>query len=98
MTTMGIRELTRHTSKAVHRAAAGETLIITEHDEPVAMLVPLPQTGDEEVDRLVREGRLIPPSNPGGVAAVLAVTPYVSDDEGGTDSADIVSELREDRL
>jgi len=95
-TTMGIREVTRHTSKVIHRAAAGETVLITEHDRPIAMLVPLPQTGDPEVDRLIREGQLTPAANPGGVAALLAIRPAAGD--GGGDAAEAVSELREDRV
>jgi antitoxin (DNA-binding transcriptional repressor) of toxin-antitoxin stability system len=93
---MGIREVTRNTSKVIHRAAAGETVVITEHDQPIAMLVPLPDTGDPAVDALIREGKLTPASNPGGIAALLAIKPVAaSNDE---DTADIVSEQREDRL
>ncbi|HTI21099.1 MAG TPA: hypothetical protein VL652_08905 [Kutzneria sp.] len=95
-TTVGIREVTRHTSQVVHRAAAGETMVITEHDRPIAMLVPLPATGSPVVDQLIREGKLTPASNPAGVAALLAITPHPASDE--TDSADVMSELREDRL
>jgi antitoxin (DNA-binding transcriptional repressor) of toxin-antitoxin stability system len=95
-TTMGIREVTRHTSKVIHRAAAGETVLITEHDQPIAMLVPLPATGDPMVDALIREGKLTPASNPGGMAALLAIRP-VQAGEGG-DTAQIVSELREDHV
>src|SRR5262245_34526106 len=97
MTTMiGIRELTRHTSKVIHRAAAGETVLITEHDQPIAMLVPLPRTGDPRVDALIREGKLTPASNPGGVAALLAIEPVPASD--GSDTAAVVSDLREERL
>lgn len=95
-TTMGIREVTRHTSKVIHRAAAGETVVITEHDKPIAMLVPLPNTGDPTVDRLIREGKLTPASNPGGLAALLAIKPAGASDD--TDTAEIVSELRGDRV
>ena len=93
---MGIREVTRNTSKVIHRAAAGETVVITEHDRPIAMLVPLPRTGDPAVDELILQGRLTPASNPGGLAALLAVTPVDASD--GKDSAAVVSELRDDRL
>jgi len=95
MTTVGIREVTRNTSRLIHRAAAGETLVITEHDQPIAMLVPLPRTGDPAVDQLIREGRLTPAANPGGVAALLAVEPVPASDS--SDTAEAVSELREDR-
>jgi antitoxin (DNA-binding transcriptional repressor) of toxin-antitoxin stability system len=93
---MGIRELTRHTSRVIHQAAAGETVLITEHDRPIAMLVPLPSTGDPRIDELIREGKLTPASNPGGVAALLAIRPAPA--SGGGDAADVVSELRADRL
>jgi antitoxin (DNA-binding transcriptional repressor) of toxin-antitoxin stability system len=93
--TVGIRELTRQTSKMIHRAAGGETVLITEHDQPIAMLVPLPRTGDPVVDRLIREGELTPASNPGGIAALLAIKPVAASD--ATDSADVVSDLRGDR-
>jgi prevent-host-death family protein len=95
-TTMGIREITRNTSKVIHRAAAGETVVITEHDRPIAMLVPLPSTGNAAVDEMIRDGRLTPASNPGGVAALLAITPL----EPGShaDTAEVVSEQREDRV
>ena len=94
--TVGIREMTRQTSKMIHRAAGGETVLITEHDQPIAMLVPLPQTGDPVVDELIRAGELTPASNPGGVAALLAIKPVASAEE--IDSTEIVSEQRDERL
>lgn len=93
--TVGIREITRNTSKIIHRAAAGETVLITEHDQPIAMLAPLPSTGDAEVDALIRDGTLTPASNPGGLAALLAITPAPPE---GPDGAEVISELREERL
>jgi prevent-host-death family protein len=93
---IGIRELTRHTSKVIHRAAAGETVLITEHDRPIAMLVPLPDTGNPAVDMLIREGKLTPAANPAGVAALLAITPVPASD--GEDTARVVAEQREDRM
>src|SRR5690348_15352630 len=95
-TTMGIREVTRHTSQVIHRAAAGETVLITEHDRPIAMLVPLPSTGDPVVDEMIRAGELTPASNPGGIDALLAIKPVPASNE--LTAADVVSELREDRL
>jgi valyl-tRNA synthetase len=41
-------------------------------------------------------GQLVPASNPGGVTALLKVTPVAANDD--SDTAKIVSELREDRL
>jgi hypothetical protein len=60
------------------------------------MGVPLPQTGDPEVDRLIRDGKLTPAVSPGGIAALLAMTPAPASDNG--DTAEAVSELRDDRL
>src|SRR5262249_4215843 len=94
--TMGIREVTRHTSKVIHEAAAGETVVSTEHDRPIAMLVPLPDTGDPAVDQLIREGKLSPESNRGEPAALLAIMPVAAGDD--SDTADVVSDLRADRM
>jgi hypothetical protein len=52
--------------------------------------------GDPVVDELIRSGELTPASNPGGVAALLAIKPVPSDH--GIDSAEIVSEQRGERL
>lgn len=88
--------MTRHTSKVIHEAAAGETVVITEHDQPIAMLVPLPRTGDPVVDQFIREGKLSPASNPGGMAALLAIRPVAASDD--SDTAEAVSDLRADRM
>ena len=88
--------MTRHTSKVIHEAAAGETVVITEHDRPIAMLVPLPSTGDPVADQLIRDGKLSPASNPGGLAALLAIRPVAASDDG--DTAEVVSDLRADRI
>ncbi len=93
--TVGIRELTRHTSRVIHQAADGETILVTEHDEPIAMLVPLPRTGNPAVDQLIREGKLTPASNPGGIAALLAITPTPASND--IDTTEVISEQREDR-
>jgi antitoxin (DNA-binding transcriptional repressor) of toxin-antitoxin stability system len=92
---LGIREVTRNTSKVIHQAAAGETVLITEHDRPIAMLVPLPHTGNPAIDQMIQDGELIPPSNPGGNAALLAIEPIPASDD--TDTAAVVCELREER-
>lgn len=93
---VGVREITRNTSKVIHQAAAGETVVITEHDRPIAMLVPLPGTSDPAVDELIVQGVLTPASNPGGLAALLAIRPVEAGDD--TDSAQVVSDQRSDRL
>jgi antitoxin (DNA-binding transcriptional repressor) of toxin-antitoxin stability system len=71
-------------------------VLITEHDRPIAMLVPLPSTGDPAVDEPIRDGKLTPASNPGGLAALLAIRPAAATRDG--DTAEVVSELREERM
>ncbi|MHB1242422.1 MAG: type II toxin-antitoxin system Phd/YefM family antitoxin [Gaiellaceae bacterium] len=57
MERIGIRELRQHASRWVRRAAAGETLEITDRGRPVARLQPIPEdlTG---IARLRAEGRI----------------------------------------
>jgi len=57
--TVGVRELRQNLSAALARVRAGERLIVTDRNRPVAQLVPL----DDEQSRLARlvaEGRVIP--------------------------------------
>jgi prevent-host-death family protein len=62
---VGVRELRRHLSDWLDRAAAGQEVIVTERGRPKARLGPL-STAEEVIERLVREGRAIPPSRPRG--------------------------------
>ena len=55
---VGIRELRTHLSRYVERVKKGEELTVTEHGRPVARLVPL--DGERKIDRLIREGVVIP--------------------------------------
>ncbi|WP_086828532.1 type II toxin-antitoxin system Phd/YefM family antitoxin [Allokutzneria sp. NRRL B-24872] len=56
--TIGVRELRQNASKYLKRAAAGETLVITEHGVPVAMLAPPPKPSLRE--QLIANGELLP--------------------------------------
>jgi prevent-host-death family protein len=56
MERIGIRELQQHASRWVRRAAAGETIEVTDRGRPVARLLPLPRL--EGVERLRAEGRI----------------------------------------
>lgn len=62
--TVSVRELRQNLSVYLRRVAAGEALSITSRGEPVAVLAPLPGRGDP-VARLIAEGRLRPPAEPG---------------------------------
>ena len=55
---VGIREVRTHLSRYVERVKEGEEITVTEHGRPVARLVPL--NGERKIDRLIREGVVIP--------------------------------------
>ena len=59
--TVGIRELRQNLSAVLKRVHAGERLVVTDRNRPVAELVPLTPRGRE---RLIAEGRLIPAEGP----------------------------------
>src|SRR3989442_15937589 len=64
MERIGVRELNQQTSRVIERVKAGEVVEITERGQPVARLVPavpLP----EPLERLVAEGRAVPPPSSG---------------------------------
>ncbi len=42
MKTIGVAELKAHLSRELRRVAAGESLIVTDHSRPIAVLAPLP--------------------------------------------------------
>jgi prevent-host-death family protein len=55
---VGIRELRASLSRYVAQVKEGEEITVTEHGRPVARLVPL--QGERKIDRLIREGVVIP--------------------------------------
>jgi len=60
MKSIGVRELRQRASEYLRHVETGRTLEITARGRPVALLVPLRGTG--HVERLVRRGRVIPPT------------------------------------
>jgi prevent-host-death family protein len=58
MTEVGIRELRNRLSQYLERIQAGEEVVITDRGRAVARMVPL--TGERTIDRLIREGKVIP--------------------------------------
>lgn len=54
---MGVRELRDNITTTLRRVQAGETIEITNHGEPVAVLAPLPA---DRVSRLVASGDVRP--------------------------------------
>lgn len=88
---IGIRELRQDLSAQLRRVKAGERLVVTERNRPVAVLAPLPENEDW-YDRLVAEGRLIP----GDGGDILEVEPV---DIASSDAVrDALLQGREERL
>ncbi len=57
--TVGIRELRDHASEMIRRVRAGEALVVTDRNEPVARIVPFGAPADDDtVARLVAEGKV----------------------------------------
>ncbi len=69
---VGIRELRQNLSVHLRRVEQGETLEVTEHGRPVALLTPLPGRGSV-LDRLIAEGHATP--GKGAIRDVLPPTP-----------------------
>lgn len=62
--TVGVAELRQNLSKYLRRVAAGERLVVTDRNRPVAELGPAPTTGSA-LDRLIAEGKVKPPKRRG---------------------------------
>lgn len=66
MDRVGVRELNQNTSQVIDRVRHGETIEVTDRGRPVARLVPIGR-GTAALDRLVAEGRAMPPATGGPV-------------------------------
>jgi prevent-host-death family protein len=55
---VGVRELRQNLSVYLRRIAQGETLRVTEHGHPVALLSPIPRSDNAALDQLEAEGLL----------------------------------------
>jgi prevent-host-death family protein len=94
MDRIGIRELRQNASKYIDRVKAGESLEVTEHGRPVALLGPLPET-TSVIERLRREGRL----KPAKVRLEDLPPPIVIDDPDiGRKLQEALDEQREDKI
>ena len=68
---VGVRELRQNLSVYLERVIAGERLQVTDRGRPVALLIPL-AGGGSLAERLVAEGRALPPSaRPGGTRTAV---------------------------
>lgn len=43
--TVGVRDLSHHTSQVLNRVRSGERLVVTDRGEPVALVIPLRPSG-----------------------------------------------------
>jgi len=65
MREIGVRDLKATLSKVLREVEGGETVRITSRGRPIADLVPAGgRRADEQMRRLVAEGRVTPPSGP----------------------------------
>ena len=62
--TVGVAELRQNLSKYLRRIEAGERLVVTDRNRPVAELGPPPTTGSA-LDRLIADGQVRPPKRRG---------------------------------
>jgi len=57
--TVGVAELRQNLSRYLRRVEKGERLLVTDHNEPVAELGPVPSSA--ELDRLIAAGKVSRP-------------------------------------
>lgn len=57
MKSIGVRQLRQEASRHLRAVQAGETIQVTEHGKPVAMIVPMP--ADTTLEVLEAAGRLV---------------------------------------
>jgi prevent-host-death family protein len=65
---VGVRELKQHLSEYLDRAAAGETVQVTDRGVPKVLIIPVPGVG--QMQRGVEEGWLRPPQTSSPLASV----------------------------
>lgn len=85
---IGVRELNQQTSRVIERVKRGEVVEVTERGQLVARLVPA-EPAPRGLERLVAEGRAVPPTLTGPVPmpAILA--------DPNVDAAATIAEIRE---
>lgn len=89
MVTVGIRELKQNASAVVARAAAGETVTVTDRGRPTAQLTPLPAS---PLDGLIESGAARPART--DLAALPEPLPAR---RGRPTLSDALAELRDER-
>ena len=90
MPQIGLRELSHQTARIVDRVRHGETIEITDHGKAILRMVPV-KPADSLLDRLVAQGRVVPPTTEEWPDQVLEDRPELN-------LSDIAVSLREDEL
>jgi prevent-host-death family protein len=89
---VGIRELRDNLKDYLEKVELGHTIEITKNGRTIGMIVPKPSS--EPIDRLVAEGRLIPPrSGQGSVRLPRRVRPSPSSPSSG----EVLDDMRSER-
>lgn len=91
-TSVGIRELRQNLSVYLRRVRKGERFVVTDRNEPVARLEPLPDDEDP-LERLIEEGVLSRPTGD-----LLDVEPLPPDPDDPYALTHALEEQREERL
>lgn len=89
--TVGVRELRQNLSVYLDRVKGGESLQVTEFGRVVALLIPLPAEKLSPLERMVREGRAIPP-----IGSLKDRRPPQPGDPSAPSMQEILDELRAD--
>jgi prevent-host-death family protein len=89
---VGIRELRDNLKDYLEKVELGATIEITKNGRTIGMIVPKPS--DDPIDRLVAEGRLMPPRN--GNSGSIRIPRRVRPSGSSSSSSDVLDEQRED--
>jgi prevent-host-death family protein len=93
---VGVRELRQNLSVYLERVKKGEALTVTDRGEEVAILRPMPKT-NSVIDRLIAEGRATPAKR--HIRDVIEHLRKVRQPwQGETPLAEVLDEIREDRI
>lgn len=91
---VGVRELRQNLSVYLRRVKAGETLEVTEHNQPVAILTPLPAKPMSTRERLIASGELIP--GKGNLSEFLKNNPPLKPPPGWKPLSESIIEARDE--
>ncbi len=89
MEQIAIRELNQQTARVIERVKRGQVVEITDRGRPVARLVPA-TPAPEPLERLVTEGRAVPPT----ITGPIPLPPVLGDPT--IDSAATVTAMRDE--